>query len=104
MVWRSGTERAANGEAVLPIVVVGRIDVAGAVEVEVVGVGAVRVRGRRPVVAVVTGATEQVAILPDEAAPNPVNYRFYKKLQGLFVVVTTKKEHRSKTVPIYWAF
>ena len=60
---------AANGEAVAPIVVVGRIDVAGAVEVEVVGVGAARVWGRRPVVAVVTGATEQVAILPDEAAP-----------------------------------
>ena len=40
--WRrSGTARAANGVAVLPIVVVGRIDVAGAVEVEVVGVAAV---------------------------------------------------------------
>ena len=38
--------RAANGEAVLPIVVVGRIDGAGAVEVEVVGVGAVRVWSR----------------------------------------------------------
>ena len=37
--WRSGTARAADGEAVLPIVV-GRIDVAGAVEVEVVGVAA----------------------------------------------------------------
>lgn len=34
--------RAANGVAVLPIVVVGRIDVTGAVEVEVVGLGAVR--------------------------------------------------------------
>ena len=44
--WRSGTVKAANGEAVLPIVVVGRIDVGGAVEVEVVGVGAVRIRGR----------------------------------------------------------
>ena len=53
-------------------------------------------RGRRPVVAVVTGATEQVTILPDEAAPNPVNYRFYKKLHGLFMVVTTKREHKSK--------
>ncbi len=61
---------AANGEAVVPIVVVGRIDAAGAVEVEVVGVGAVRVRRRRPVVALVTGAVEQVAgILPDVAAP-----------------------------------
>ncbi len=46
MVRRSGTERAANGEAVVPIVVVGRIDAAGAVEVEVVGVAAVRVRSR----------------------------------------------------------
>ena len=46
MAWRSGTTRAANGEAVAPIVVVGRIDAGGAVEVEVVGLGAVRVRGR----------------------------------------------------------
>ena len=38
-----------------------RIDVAAAVEVEVVGVGAVRVRGRRPVVAVVAGILEQIA-------------------------------------------
>ena len=45
-VWRSGTEKAANGEAVVPIVVVGRIDITAAVEVEVVGVAAVRVRGR----------------------------------------------------------
>ena len=37
---RSGRVKAANGVAVLPIVV-GRIDVAGAVEVEVVGVAAV---------------------------------------------------------------
>ena len=44
--WRSGTERAANGEAVLPIVVVGRIDIAGAVEVEVVGVAGASTRGR----------------------------------------------------------
>ena len=43
---RSGTEKAANGEAVLPIVVVGRIDVAGAVEVEVVGVAGARVWSR----------------------------------------------------------
>jgi len=69
--WRSGTIRAANGVAALPIVVVGRIDIAGAVEVEVVGVAAVRVRRRRPVVAVVAGAVEQVAgILVDVAAPN----------------------------------
>ncbi len=60
---------AANGEAVVPIVVVGRIDVAGAVEVEVVGAGAVIARSRRPVVAVVAGVGEQVAILIDEAAP-----------------------------------
>ncbi len=64
---RSGTARAANGVAVLPIVV-GRVDVAGAVEVEVVGVAAA-VRSRRPVVAVVAGVGEQVAILIDEAAP-----------------------------------
>ena len=64
-----GHHGAANGVAALPIVVVGRIDISGAVEVEVVGVGAVRVRGRRPVVAVVTGVGEQVAILPDDAAP-----------------------------------
>ncbi len=69
--WRSGTTRAANGAAGLPIVVVGRIDIAGAVEVEVVGVGAVRVRSRRPVVAVVAGILEQIAgTLPDVAAPN----------------------------------
>ena len=49
---------AANGEAVVPIAVAGRIDIAGAVEVEVVGVAAVRVRRRRPVVAVVAGAVE----------------------------------------------
>ena len=68
---RSGTAKAANGESGVPIVVVGRIDVAAAVEVEVVGVGAVRVRGRRPVVAVVAGILEQIAgILPDVAAPN----------------------------------
>ena len=44
--WRSGTARAANGEAVLPIPVVGRVDVGGAVEVEIVGVAGARVRGR----------------------------------------------------------
>ncbi len=44
--WRSGRTKAANGEAVLPIVVIGRIDVAGTAEVEVVGVGAVRDWGR----------------------------------------------------------
>ena len=44
--WRSGAERAANGEAVLPIVVVGRIDAAGRPEVEVVGAAAVRMWGR----------------------------------------------------------
>ena len=44
--WRSGTVKAANGEAVAPIVVVGRIDAAGAAEVEVVGVGTVRVWSR----------------------------------------------------------
>ncbi len=69
--WRSGTTRAANGVATLPIisVVVGRIDVVGAVEVEVVGVTAVRVRGRRPVVAVVAGVVEQIGTLIDTAAP-----------------------------------
>ena len=61
--------KAANGEAELPIVVVGRVDVGGAVEVEVVGVGAVRVRSRRPVVAVVTGVGEQIGTLIDIAAP-----------------------------------
>ena len=40
--WRSGRVKAANGEAVVPIPVIGRIDVVGAVEVEVVGVAAVR--------------------------------------------------------------
>lgn len=44
--WRSGAVKAANGEAVLPIGIVGRIDVVGAVEVEAVGVAAARVRGR----------------------------------------------------------
>ncbi len=45
--WRrSGTAKAANGEAVVPIVVVGRIDAAGAAKVEVVGLGAVRERSR----------------------------------------------------------
>ena len=68
--WRrSGTARAANGVAVLPIVVVGRVDVAGAVEVEVVGLGAIRVRGRRPIAAVVAGVGEQIGILVDVAAP-----------------------------------
>ena len=63
--------RAANGATVIPIAVVGRIDVAAAVEVEAVGVGAVRVWCRRPVVAVVPGVGEQVAgILVDVAAPN----------------------------------
>ena len=46
MVRRSGTERAANGVAAIPVVVVGWIDVAGAVEIEPVGVAAVRVWGR----------------------------------------------------------
>lgn len=68
--WRSGREKAANGEAVLPIPVVGRIDVVGAVEVEFVGVVAVRVRSRRPVDAVVAGVGEQdVGILLDVPAP-----------------------------------
>ena len=68
--WRSGKVKAANGEAVLPIVVVGRIDVGGAVESEVVGVAGVRVWSRRPVKAVVTGVVEQVAgTLIDVAAP-----------------------------------
>ena len=44
--WRSGTIKAANGAAVIPIAAVGRIDIAGAVEVEVVGIAAARVRGR----------------------------------------------------------
>ena len=43
---RSGRTKAANGETVVPIPVVGRIDAAGAPEVEVVGVAAVRVWGR----------------------------------------------------------
>ena len=38
--------RAANGATVIPIAVVGRIDVAGVVEVEDVGAGAVRVWSR----------------------------------------------------------
>ena len=81
LLWsrRSGTAKAANGEAVLPIVVVGRIDIAGAVEVEVVGVAAVRVWSRRPVVAVVAGVGEQVAgILIDVAArlPNDILRNF----------------------------
>ena len=68
---RSGRTKAANGETVVPIPVVGRIDVAGAVEVEAVGVGAVRIWCRRPVIAVVPGVGEQVAgILADVAAPN----------------------------------
>ena len=70
MEWRSGTVKAANGAAGVPIVAVGRIDVVGAVEVEVVGVAAARVRGRRPIVALVAGVSEQVAgILTDVAAP-----------------------------------
>ncbi len=71
-VWRSGRVKAANGEAVAPIVVVGRVDAGGAVEVEVVGVDAVRVWSRRPVVAVVAGILEQVVgTLVDVAAPLP---------------------------------
>lgn len=67
---RSGTTKAANGGRPGPIDAVGRIDVAGAVEVEFVGVAAVRVRSRRPVDAVVAGLGEQVAgILIDIAAP-----------------------------------
>ena len=65
---RSGTTRAANGEAVVPIVVVGRVDVVGAAKVEVVGVAGARVRGRRPVIAVAAGVVEQVGILVDDAA------------------------------------
>jgi len=66
--WRSGTIRAANGVAVVPIVVVGRIDAAA--EVEVVGLGAVRDWSRRPVIAVGAGDIEQVAgTLIDVAAP-----------------------------------
>lgn len=72
---RSGTVKAANGVAVVPIVVVGRIDAGGAAEVEVVGLGAVRVRSRRPVVAVVAGVAEQVAgILVDAAAPLLIDF------------------------------
>ena len=68
---RSGTTKAANGGRPGPIDAVARIDVAAAVEVEAVGVGAVRVWCRRPVVAVVPGVGEQVAgILVDVAAPN----------------------------------
>ena len=66
-IWRSGTVKAANGAAVLPIVPV-CTDVTGAVEVEVVGVVGVRVWSRRPVVAVVTGVVEQIGILVDDAA------------------------------------
>ena len=72
---------AANGEAVVPIPVVRRIDVAGTVEVEVVGAAAVRVWGRRPVVAVVAGVGEQVAgILIDVAAPQMPKRMPKKKL------------------------
>ena len=54
---RSGTTKAANGGRPGPI--------------DAVGVGAVRVWCRRPVVAVVPGVGEQVAgILVDVAAPN----------------------------------
>ncbi len=71
LVWRrSGRVKAANGAAVVPIAGIGRIDVVGAVEVEDVGAGAVRVWSRRPVVAVVAGVGEQVAgSLVDVAAP-----------------------------------
>ncbi len=69
--WRSGTTRAANGVAVAPIVGIGRVDVVGTVEVEAVGVAAVRNWSRRPVVAVVAGVVEQVGILVDSAAPLP---------------------------------
>lgn len=63
---------AANGATVIPIAGIGRIDVAGVVEVEDVGAGAVRVWSRWPVVAVATGVGEQVAgILIDVAAPTP---------------------------------
>ena len=62
MIWRSGTERAANGVAVLPIGGIGRIDVVGAVEVEPVGAGAVRVRSRRPVVAVVPALLNRLLV------------------------------------------
>lgn len=97
MARRSGTARAANGEAVLPIVVVGRIDVAGAVEVEVVGVGAA-VRSRRPVVAVVAGGLEQlIGILNDEAAPNLIKINIQGSARScwdFFVAVATKSDEQ----------
>lgn len=62
----------ADGATVIPIAVAGRIDDAGVVEVEVVGIAGVRVRSRWPVVAVATGVVEQVGgILIDVAAPTP---------------------------------
>ena len=68
---RSGTTKAANGGRPGPIDAVGRIDVAGVVEFKAVGVAAVRIWCRRPVIAVVPGVGEQVAgILADVAAPN----------------------------------
>lgn len=67
MVWRSGTTKGTNGEAVVAVRVIGRVDTACAAKVETVGIDAIRNWCRRPVVAVVAGVVEQVGgILVDD--------------------------------------
>lgn len=58
MLWfpRIGTSDTADREAVVAIVVVGRVDTT--VEVEVVSVGAIRVRRRGPITPLVAGVVQ----------------------------------------------
>ncbi len=51
----------------------------------------------RPVVALVTGAAKQVAILPDEAAPNLIKINIQGSVRScwdLFVAVATKSDEQ----------
>ena len=62
--WRSGTTKSApNGETVVAIPVIGRID-AAAVEVQVVAVGGT-IRGRGPVDALATDAVHRPVVVMD---------------------------------------
>ena len=70
---RNLSSDAADGIAYGPIATTGRTDGAGGVEVETVGLGGARSRGRRPIAAKIAGEGEQVGgILVDDATPNTI--------------------------------
>ena len=68
MSFRIGTSETPHREAVVAIVVVGRVEVTG-VEVEVVRAGTIRVRARGPIVTVVACVVQPIGV----HVPGPEN-------------------------------